>query len=141
MGATSMKRMEVMQIALQHRSLLSLASAALLLVVGCTSTLVEDPERQVSTETTRCSGSETVDNSSVAVLPIPIVAFFVPHADLNKIKADEYIRRCGEPTTLVNRKVEINRTACIPAGLTRIVTLGVWQWCPSRVSWEADVVQ
>ena len=35
----------------------------------------------------------------------------------------------------------MNRTACVPAGLTRIATLGVWQWCPASVSWEADVTE
>jgi hypothetical protein len=35
--------------------------------------------------------------------------------------------------------VTVNRIGCIPAGLTRIITLGIWQWCPARVSWEADV--
>ena len=73
------------------------------------------------------------------MLPVPVVAFFVPHANLHQTKADDYLRRCGDPTTLINRKVEVNRTACIPAGLTRIITLGIWQWCPASVSWEADV--
>ena len=34
----------------------------------------------------------------------------------------------------------MNRTACIPAGLSRIVTLEIWQWCPVRVNWYADVI-
>lgn len=55
------------------------------------------------------------------------------------IKADGYLKRCGDSTKLINRKVEVNRTACIPAGLTRIITLGIWQWCPASISWEADV--
>ena len=80
-----------------------------------------------------------LDNSSIAVLPVPIVAFFVPHAELNEVKADDYLKNCGEPLKLVNRQVEVSRTACILAGLTRIITLGVWQWCPAQVSWEADV--
>jgi hypothetical protein len=69
----------------------------------------------------------------------PVVAFVVPHANLHEIKADDYLKRCGDPTKLINRKVEVNRIGCIPAGLTRIITLGVWQWCPAKVSWEADV--
>lgn len=110
-----------------------------LLVAGCSTTLVQDNVGRQQNSTTHCSGSEFVDDSSIAVLPIPIVAFFVPHADLHEIKPDGYLNRCGEPARLVNRNVKLNRTACIPAGLTRIITLGVWQWCPANVSWEADV--
>ena len=72
------------------------------------------------------------------MLSIPVVAFFVPHADLNEIEADDYLKRCGEPQKLINRKVEVSKKACIPAGLTRIITLDIWQWCPAEVSWEAD---
>jgi hypothetical protein len=45
-----------------------------------------------------CSGSEGVDDSSIAVLPVPVVAFVVPHANLHEIKADDYLKRCGDPT-------------------------------------------
>lgn len=79
------------------------------------------------------------DDSSIAVIPVPLVAFFVPHADLNKINADDYLGRCGDSDKLINRKVTVNRGACILTGLTRIITLGVWQWCPASVSWEVDV--
>lgn len=87
-----------------------------------------------------CSGAEGVDDSSIAVLPVPVVAFFVPHADLHEIKPEEYLNRCGSQPKRKNRKVEISRVGCIPAGLTRIITLGIWQWCPANVSWEADVL-
>jgi hypothetical protein len=80
-----------------------------------------------------------VNDSSLAVLPIPVVAFFVPHFDLHEIKADDYLKRCGDSTKLINRTVEVNRTACIPLGLTRIITLGVFQYCTAHVSWEADL--
>jgi hypothetical protein len=40
---------------------------------------------------------------------------------------------------VVNRQVEVNRIACVPAALTRIISLGIWQWCPALVTWEADV--
>jgi hypothetical protein len=109
-----------------------------LLLAGCTTTLVHDDVKHPQTGA-HCSGSQGIDNSSIAVLPVPVVAFVVPHANLHDIKADEYLKRCGDPTQLINRKVEVNRTACIPAGLTRIITLGIWQWCPASVSWEADV--
>jgi hypothetical protein len=73
-----------------------------------------------------CSGSQGVDDSSIAVLPVPVVAFVVPHANLHDIKADEYLKRCGDPTKLINRKVVVNRTACLPVRLIRITTLGIW---------------
>ncbi len=110
---------------------------------GCATTLVEDrqEETQQPTEMVHCSGSESVDQSSVAVLPVPVAAFFVPHAQVHEIKADAYLKKCGEPQKLVHRRVELDKTGCIPAGLTRIITLGIWQWCPASVSWEADVIQ
>jgi len=112
---------------------------AMLVLASCTKELVKDNTRQPTAGTNHCSGSEWADNSSLAVLPIPVVAFFVPHADLPEIKADNYLRQCGDPTKLVNREVEVHKGACIPAGLTRIVTLGIWQWCPAHVDWKADV--
>ncbi|MDH5640973.1 MAG: hypothetical protein OEY28_06740 [Nitrospira sp.] len=120
------------------RSWVSLLSIASLLLTGCVKDLVRDDVKLTKTGT-HCSGSEGADDSSIAVLPVPLMAFFVPHFDLHEIKADQYLRRCGESTHLINREVTVNRTACIPAGLTRIITLGIWQWCPASVSWEADV--
>lgn len=109
------------------------------LLTGCTRTLVKDDVRMSGTSSAHCSGSEWADDSSMAVLPIPIVAFFVPHFDLNEIKAEDYLRRCGEGAQLTNRTVEVHTWACIPAALTRIISLGIWQWCPAKVSWEADL--
>ncbi|HEX5645752.1 MAG TPA: hypothetical protein VFX56_02170 [Nitrospira sp.] len=116
-----------------------IASLALLLS-SCTSSLVRDDVKRTVGVEGHCSGSEWVDNSSIAVLPVPVVAFLVPHFDLHKVSGEPYISRCGASTRVVNREVTMNRTACIPAGLTRIITLGVWQWCPARVSWSADVL-
>ena len=96
-----------------HSILATLAIA--ILASGCATTLVAD------------------------VLPIPVVAFFTPHVDLNDIKADDYLKKCGDSSHLVNRRVEVSRAGCVPAGLTRIITLGIWQWCPATVSYEADV--
>ena len=59
-----------------------------------------------------------------------VAAFFVPHFDLHKVNNESYLNRCGASTRVVNRGVSVDKTACIPAGLTRIVTLGVSQWCP-----------
>ncbi|GIW55669.1 MAG: hypothetical protein KatS3mg082_2073 [Nitrospiraceae bacterium] len=118
---------------------LSLGVACAFFLSGCSTTLVRDEVRRTTVAEAHCSGGEWVDDSSIAVLPVPVVAFFVPHVDLNEIKGAEYVNRCGEPARVINRDVTVDRTACIPAGLTRIITLGVWQWCPAYVSWTADV--
>jgi hypothetical protein len=118
--------------------LLSVPLSLLLVLSGCTKALIHDDVKYAKTGA-HCSGSEGADDSSLAVLPIPVVAFFVPHWNLHDIKADDYLKRCGDPPKLINRHVEVNRTACIPAALTRIISLGIWQWCPASLSWEADV--
>jgi hypothetical protein len=111
-----------------------------LLLSGCASTLVRDEVKRPAGLEGHCSGSEWVDDSSIAVLPVPVVAFVTPHVDLRNIFSEPYVSRCGASTRVVNRDVSVNRLACIPAGLTRIITLGVWQWCPARVTWSADVL-
>ncbi|MGZ4970184.1 MAG: hypothetical protein ACXV8O_15515 [Methylobacter sp.] len=116
-----------------------IALPAILVLSGCSQTLVKDDTRYPNDGTAHCSGSEWVDDSTLAVVPIPVVAFFMPHTDLNDIKADDYLKRCGDSSKLVNREVEIGHGACVPASLSMIVTLGIWQWCPATVSWEADV--
>jgi len=118
----------------------ALIAAVALFVSGCTSTLVRDDVKRTAAFDGHCSGGEWVDDSSLAVLPVPVVAFFVPHFDLHKITSEPYLNRCGASTRVVNRDVSVNKTACIPAGLTRIITLGVWQWCPAHVAWSADVL-
>lgn len=114
--------------------------SATLLLSGCTSTLVHDDVKRTSGLDGHCTGSEWVDDSSIAVLPVPIVAFVTPHINLRNVSGEPYLNRCGASTRVVNRDVSVNRLACMPAGLTRIVTLGVWQWCPARVTWSADVL-
>ncbi len=116
-----------------------LTLVSILVVSGCTQVLVKDDTRKDSVGTAHCSGSEWTDDSTLAVLPIPVVAFLMPHTDLNDIKADDYLKRCGDTAKLINREVDVGHGACVPAVLTRIVTLGIWQWCPARVSWDADV--
>jgi hypothetical protein len=114
--------------------------SASLLFSGCTSTLVRDDVKRTAGVEGHCSGSEWADDSSIAVLPVPIVAFVTPHFDLHQVSSEPYLNRCGASTRVVNREVSVNRLACMPAGLTRIITLGVWQWCPARVTWSADVL-
>jgi hypothetical protein len=114
--------------------------AVSLFLSGCTSTLVRDDVKRTTGLDGHCAGSEWVDDSSLAVLPVPVVAFFVPHFDLHKVSSEPYLHRCGDSTRVVNRDVSVNTTACLPAGLTRIITLGVWQWCPAHVAWSADVL-
>jgi hypothetical protein len=116
-----------------------LVSASLLLS-GCTSTLVRDDVKRTAGLNGHCAGSEWVDDSSIAVLPVPVVAFITPQVDLHHVASEPYLNRCGPSTRVVNREVSVNRLACMPAGLTRIITLGVWQWCPARVTWSADVL-
>lgn len=114
--------------------------SATLLLSGCTSTLVRDEVKRTAGLEGHCAGSEWVDDSSIAVLPVPIVAFITPQVDLHHVASEPYLNRCGASTRVVNRNVSVNRLACMPAGLTRIITLGVWQWCPARVTWSADVL-
>lgn len=114
--------------------------SGVLLLSGCTSTLVRDDVKRTAGLDGHCAGSEWVDDSSLAVLPVPVVAFFVPHFDLHKVSSEPYLNRCGASTRVVNRDVSVNKTACIPTGLTRIITLGVWQWCPAHVAWSADLL-
>ena len=114
--------------------------AAIWILSGCSQSLVKDDTRQISSGTSHCAGAEWVDDSTIAVLPIPVVAFLMPHTDLNDIKADNYLKRCGDSTKLINREVDVSHGACVPAVLTRILTLGIYQWCPANISWEADVL-
>ena len=113
---------------------------ASILLSGCASTLVHDDVKRTAGIDGHCSGSQWVDDSSIAVLPVPVVAFVTPHIDLRTVSSEPYLNRCGASTRVINRDVSVNRVACLPAGLTRIVTLGVWQWCPARVTWSADVL-
>ena len=114
--------------------------SGVLLLSGCTATLVRDDVKRTAGLDGHCAGSEWVDDSSLAVLPVPVVAFFVPHFDLHKLASEPYLSRCCSSTRVVNREVSVNTTACIPAGFTRIITLGIWQWCPAHVAWSADVL-
>jgi len=109
------------------------------LIAGCTTNLVHDGVKSTTSDIAYCSGSDWISDSSVAILPVPIVAFFMPHADTHEIRPNDYLNSCGDSRHLVYRHVDVDRTACIPASLSRFVTLGIWQWCPARVSWEAGL--
>ncbi len=117
--------------------------AAALVLGGCTAltrdVLVKESGQPAQAVASHCSGSEWMDNSMIAVVPIPIVAFAMPTQELNEIKTDDVLRRCGPPERLANRSVEVNRGACVPTTLTRLITLGVWHWCPADVTYSADV--
>lgn len=86
-----------------------------------------------------CRGAEWTNESSVAVVPIPFVAFLSPQIDLNRVEADDYLSRCGDPRRLVNRDVSVDRSACIPSSFSRILTAGIYSWCPAHVEYSADV--
>ena len=126
--------------------LAGLAAGAVLLLSGCTAltrqVLVDQraqPTPPNATTVSHCSGSEWQDNSMMAIVPIPIIGLGMPTQEINEIKADDVLSKCGPPDRLVNKKVEVDRTACVPTVLTRVLSLGVWQWCPADVTWSADV--
>src|SRR5438552_8747581 len=118
------------------------ALAAALVLAGCTAltrdVLVKESAHPKPAVVSHCSGSEWMDNSMIAVVPIPIVAFASPTQELNDITTDDVLKRCGPPERLANRHVEVNRGLCVPLTLTRLITLGVWHWCPADVSYDAD---
>lgn len=125
--------------AFRSRVSIYLVSASLLLS-GCTATLVHDDVKRTTGLVGHCSGSEWVDDSSIAIVPVPVMAFVTPHVDLHPISSEPCLNRGGASTRVINREVSVNRTACLPGGLTSNLTLGVWQWCPARVTWSADVL-
>ncbi len=122
-----------------------LAVALVLSLSGCTAltkqVLVDEQGRTVAGARTvsHCSGSQWEDNSMIAIVPIPIIGLGMPTREINEINADEVLSKCGPPERLANRHVEVDRTACVPAVLSRVISLGVWHWCPANVSYEADV--
>jgi len=81
-----------------HSKTSALILSIALLLSGCTSTLVRDDVKRTAGLDGHCSGSEWVDDSSLAVLPVPVVAFFVPHFDLHKVASEPYLNRCGAST-------------------------------------------
>ncbi len=59
-----------------------------LLLSGYTSTLVRDDVKRTAGLERLCAGSVWVDDSSLVVLQVPVVAFFVPHFDLHKVSSE-----------------------------------------------------
>jgi len=120
--------------------------AAALLVSGCTALttqrLVDERGRTAPPNgraVSHCSGSEWQDDSMMAIVPIPIIGFGMPTQEISEINADNVLAKCGPPDRLINRRVDVDRIACVPTVLTRVISFGVWQWCPAKLSWEADV--
>ncbi len=120
-----------------------MTAAAVLLLTGCTAlttdVLVDETGRPRPAVATHCAGSEWTDNSMIAVVPLPIIGYASPTQQINEIKTDDVLSRCGPPDRLTNRRVEVDRVMCIPTAITRLLTLGIWHWCPANVSYEADV--
>jgi hypothetical protein len=121
-----------------------LAAALVSSLAGCTAlttqVLVNETGRPRPAGTVHCEGSEWTDNSLIALVPIPIISLAMPTQELNEIKTDDVLSACGPSDRLTNRQVEVNRAMCVPTVLTRVISLGVWQWCPAKVSWNADVM-
>lgn len=122
-----------------------LAAAVALFLSGCTAlttqVLVDEKGRTKPGARTvsHCSGTEWQDNSVMAIVPIPIIGLGMPTQEINEITTDDVLSKCGPPDRLINRHVEVDRSACVPTVLTRVISLGVWQWCPASVSYSADV--
>ena len=120
-----------------------MTAAAVLLLSGCTAlttdVLVNETGRPRPALSAHCAGSEWTDNSMIAVVPLPIISYASPTQEINEVKTDDVLSRCGPPDRLTNRRVEVDRSMCVPTVITRLLTLGIWHWCPANVSYEADV--
>jgi hypothetical protein len=124
---------------LRNIPFVSIGAVLAMLAGGCTYSLVHDNPSAPPNVVTHCQGSENIDDSSIAVVPIPVVAFLSPHTELHEIQPDDYLNRCGPPSELANRDVTLDKTNCVAASLTEILTLGIWQWCPATIAYNADV--
>lgn len=121
------------------RSLAGLLAALLFAQAGC-ATLVQDARVTPPAQARHCEGSETITSTHTAVLPIPLVAFFVPRITANAPDSSKLLDRCGGKQ-LVNRKVTRNYAACVPViFLTTIISLGIVGVCPTSMHYEADVL-
>jgi len=101
---------------------------------------MRDSKIAAPTEARRCDDSEMVTSTHLAVLPVPLVAFFMPRVTLNAPDSSAFLAKCGGKHQ-VNRSVHTNYAACVPTVfLTTLVTLGIVGACPKLVTWHADVV-
>jgi len=125
---------------LRRQFLLPIGFTALAMLAGCSYSLVHDNPVPAPNVIAHCQGSENIDDSAIAVIPIPAVAFLSPHTELHQIQPEDYLNRCGRSTQLVNRDVTLDKTSCAFASVTEILTLGIWQWCPATISYYADVI-
>ena len=120
-----------------------LAGVMALCLTGCTAlstqVLTDDRMQPPAPVVSHCSGHEWTDNSQMAVVPLPIIGFGMPTQEINEIDSADVLSKCGPPERLVNRHVEVDRSMCVPTAITRVLSLGIWHWCPARVDWRADV--
>jgi hypothetical protein len=121
------------------RSVAALLTALALLETGCATTM-HDARVSTPPQARHCDDSEVVTTTHLAVLPIPLVAFFMPRVTLNAPDSSAFLAKCGGQQQ-VNRTVQANYAACVPTVfLTTLITLGIVGACPKLVSWHADVV-
>ncbi len=115
--------------------------AALILVEAGCAAMVQDSRVSPPAQAKHCEGSEVITSTSMAALPIPLVAFFTPHVTLNSPDSSAILAKCGGKQQ-VNRSARQNYAVCVPVYfLTYMITLGIAGVCPRIVSWEADVVE
>ena len=58
---------------------LAIGLVTLAMLPGCAYSLVHDNPSAPPNVVAHCEGSENIDDSSIAVVPIPVVAFISPH--------------------------------------------------------------
>src|SRR2546426_9440937 len=113
----------------------SLAAATVLFVSGCTAltrqVLVDEQAQPMPPNATRvshCSGSEWQDNPMMAVGPIPIIGLGMPTQEINEIKADDVLSKCGPPDRLLHPKGAGERPAGGPTVAPPGISLCGWPW-------------
>lgn len=121
------------------RCLATLLAVLVLAQAGC-ATKLSDARSTPPSQARPCEDSEVVTSTHMAVIPVPIVAFFTPRITFNAPDAGRVLAACGGKQQ-VNRRVEANYAICVPTiFLTTLITLGIAGVCPTMVSWQADVV-
>lgn len=118
------------------------AALALLWVVtsGCSALVSDAKVTPPPAQARHCQGSEMNTSTHIAMLPVPLVAFFVPRITANAPDSAKYLAKCGGQQQ-VNREVTVNYGPCVPTiFLTTLITLGIAGVCPTVVSYQADVI-